>query len=512
MVAPGLESSPENAAEVLFNTASGPLADLDDCCSLVNLAVSHLREDRFQKAFLRSQALELPLTILSRSYSSDNPIGNPTTTTDPRHPIYSADEEELVSAIRSHLVNTLSNLSTSPDFAANYPLESPLVSFLRSWLSTTHSQLQMCACIMLGNLSRSDEACKTMVYQFRIHLTLVTVLRESDDTSVLHAAAGFLKNLALLSANKASLGEAGVISTLPRLWSMDVIPQLQHAGASLTRQLVSNSYANVQRLLASLSPDPDSPAHERTYLSLLLSLNEKTDDPSTNIEIASTVTAICRTMSSPQPGVSSKQIEESAHRLYALHPNIAQPLAAMVSQSRWPVVRSEGWFAFALMARSPEGSSAVSDVVHAVEVYQPLVETITGKAFVEGRNERTGRANTEDTGSAGGKEEFAASEGETGQEALMRSRDRDNALILVSELLKNMVCLLHGPGLSFCTPSVTAAPAAAAWWLPDVILSLLTSGATIQGEELGTIRRGVLEDLLQGHNMPSTYHEPIPRT
>lgn len=295
---------------------------------------------------------------------------------------------------------------------------------------------------MLGNLSRSDEACKTMVHQFRIHETLVTLLQESDETPVLHSAAGFLKNLALLSGNKAVLGDAGVITSLPRLWTMDIIPQVQHAGASLTRQLVSNSYANVQRLLASLSPDPDSPAHERTYLSLLLSLNEKSDDISTKVEIARTVTAICRTLNSPQAGIPTKQIEETTHRLYALHPDIARPLAAMVAQSRWPVVRSEGWFAFALMARSQEGSIAVSDVVHAVEVYQPLVETITGMAFVEGRDERTMGAITGDVEAVVGEDGPATSEGETDQETQMRSRDRDNALILVSELLKNIVSFI----------------------------------------------------------------------
>ena len=434
-----MKSSPENAAEVLLDTASGPLTDLDDCSSLVDLAVSHLREERFQKSFLRSQALELPVTILSRSHSSDSPIGNPVAPSNPTHPIYTADEEELVSAIRSQLVHTLSDLSALPDFAANYPLESPLISFLRSWLSTTHTQLQVCACIMLGNLSRSDEACKTMVHQFRIHETLVALLQESDDTPVLHSAAGFLKNLALLSENKAVIGETGVMNALLRLWTMKITPHLQHAGASLTRQLVSNSFANIQRLLTSLSPDPDSPAHERTYLSLLVSLSEKSDDISTKIEIARTITAICRTLNSTQPGISSEKIKQTAHRLYALHPDLARPLAVMVSQSRWPVVRSEGWFAFALMARSREGSVAVSDVVYAVDVYQPLVETITGKAFAEGRSEGTVKGNTVDVGAVSGDDGPAASGEETNQEKQMRTRDRENALILVSELLKNMV-------------------------------------------------------------------------
>ncbi len=421
---------------MLLKTASESPIDLDDCLSLTNLAVTHLREERFQKAIVRSQALAIPLALLARSYSLQASLENSTTTIITTPSAQTAEEKTQTSAMRSHIIQVLSDISALPEFATTYPVGSGLTASLSQWLSTPQSQLQVCACIMLGNLARSDEACKMMVHRLKINESLIRLLQDSDDTQVLYSAAGFLKNLALLSENKAALGETSLIDALPRLWTMETVPQVQHAGASLTRQLVSNSFDNVRRLLRSLSPDPDSPAHEKTYLSLLLSLDEKSDDPSTKIEIARTITAICRVLNSPHQGVSSNIMQETAYRLYSLHPDIARPLAAMVSQSRWPVIRSEGWFAFALMARSREGSLAVSEVVQAVDVFQSLVETITGQPFV---GESGGQASRVTAGEEA--EDLVGRAGGIEQERQMRARDRDNALVLVSELLKNTVSI-----------------------------------------------------------------------
>ncbi|KAI9881301.1 MAG: hypothetical protein M1830_005588 [Pleopsidium flavum] len=466
---PGLELSPENAVEILLGTASETATELDDCVSLVNVAVAHLREERFQKLLVGRQAVEIPLALLVRSYSLQTSPESPLAMSDPEISSHAPEEEQQLSAMRSHVVQALSDISALPEFAANYALESPLIGSLRMWLSVSQPQLQVCACIMLGNLARSDDVCRIMVHRFQIHEPLITLLQESDDTQALYSAAGFLKNLALPSDNKAAIGEAGLIKTLPRLWTMDTVPQVQYVSACLTRQIISNSYANIQTLLASLSPDLDSPAHEKTYLSLLLSLDEKSDDSPTKTEIARTITAICRALNSPQPGISSRSIEETTHRLYALHPDLGRPLAIMVSQSRWPVVRSEGWFAFALMARSKEGSAAVSDVMQVVEVFRPLVETITGKTIARGREYGALQDITNQGELVDDVEDLEAREGETEQERQMRARDRDNTLVLVSELLRN------------------------------------------RGEEMAIIRRGVFEDLLQGRNLHLSYRELMNR-
>lgn len=425
--------------EVLLRTAADNATDLEDFTLLGEIAVGHLREERFQRFLITHHAMQLPLAVLVRSYSPQASPVNPLTAPNVHIPHPEPGEEQQISAMRSYLVQALSDVSALPEFAATYTLDSPLIGSLRMWLSVSYSQLQVCACIMLGNLARFDDVCKTMVHRFGIHEPLITLLQDSEDTQVLHSAAGFLKNLALPSENKTALGDAGLLMALPHLWSMDTVPQIQYVSASLTRQFVSNSYANIQRLLTPLSSDPDSPAHEKTYLSLLLSLDDKSDDQATKIEISRTITAICRALNSPQPGISTENIEETRHRLYALHPDVGRPLATMVSQSRWPVVRSEGWFAFALMARSKEGSAAVSDVMHVVDVFRPLVETITGKTFVRGTDDGALEALADQAGLGGEVGELEAREGETEQERQMRARDRDNALVLVSELLRNRV-------------------------------------------------------------------------
>lgn len=121
-----------------------------------------------------------------------------------------------------------------------------------------------------------------------------------------------------------------------------------------------------------------------------------------------------------------------------MHANVATPLATMVTQSRWPVVRSEGWFAFALMARSPEGSAAINDVLHQVEVFGALVETVTGQSIALS----TGSASTaiEEHDDFLTPESARTGRG-TEQEREMQRRNRENAMVLINELLKNSVRL-----------------------------------------------------------------------
>jgi hypothetical protein len=94
---------------------------------------------------------------------------------------------------------------------------------------------------MLGNLARSDDICRTMVHDFRIHEPLIAILEDGSDPQALHATMGFLKNLALLTDNKAILGKARLLEVLSRLWALEVMPHIQFASASLARQVISGS-------------------------------------------------------------------------------------------------------------------------------------------------------------------------------------------------------------------------------------------------------------------------------
>ena len=413
---------PDYTVEVILRVASESDIDLDDRISLVNGAVAHLKHERFQKHLITENLLEIPLALIARSYSAQPSSSAPLSVTNLTPTVHDPEDEVQLTSMRGLLIQSLSDVSALPEFAASFPLDSPLIGSLIAWLFVPQVQLQTCACIILGNLARSDAVCQEIVQERDIHTPLIAKLRQSTDTQVLHSTMGFLRNLALPLENKDELGEAEIIPAVSRFWD-GTVPQLRFGAVSLTRQVINYSLTNIERLLAPLSPDPESPAHERTYLSLLLLLFEKSDDVPTNVEIARIVAAICRGLNSPGAASDPESQVEILHRFYSFHPNVARPLSMMVSQSRWPVIRSEGWFALALMARSREGSAAVSDALQQVEVFGPLVETVMGRVTPE--DEREG----------------AERDPESEQQKLMKAKDRDNARVLVGELLKNRVRL-----------------------------------------------------------------------
>ena len=419
--------------------------------SLVDAAVVHLKYERFQQHMVTHDLIDLPLALILRSHSTPlsprslGPYSNLASAL--RDP---ADEGELSEMCRS-LIEALSDISAIPEFALMYSgMDSRLIESLITWLSAPQVRLQLCSCIMLGNLARSDATCKSMISRFQLHKPLIDILKERTETQVLHSALGFLRNLGLPPENKSILGGAEIIEIVARFWTLLVSPQLAYAAASLTRQVISGSLANVQRLLNSLSPDPESPAQSKTYLSLLLSLFERSDDMPTKVEIARTVAAIFRCIHSPDTTITRETLGTMLNRIHDLHPNIGSPLTLMVSQSRWPIVRSEGWFAMALMARSPEGRATVAVLVQQVDVFGPLEETIRGQSsLVSGRSYEA----TSDTGFRAATPEGNESNTRPEQEAEMRAKDRENAMVLVDLLLKNRVGLeFLGLLIPFDTP------------------------------------------------------------
>lgn len=431
-----VNQSPDHSLRVLLKTALEPEIEVEDLVSLVNAIVVHLKLERFQKLLIEQNLVKIPLVMMIRSFAPQTASSNSLSVVDLSPLVRDPEEEEQLSAARSGLIRALSDVSAIPEFGAKYPVDSQLVNSLILWLSASRAQFQICACIMLGNLARSDTVCHSMVHDLGLHETLAATVKGSPDIQVLHAALGFLRNLALPLNNKFLIGEAQIIELVSRFWSMNFNPQLQHSAVSLVRQLLNSSLVNVQRLLTSLSSDPDSPAHEKTYLSLLLSLFEKTDQVPTRVEIARAMAAIWRCLNIPDPSIAPNMFNDLLHRLFSMHANIARPLAMMVTQARWPVVRSEGWFALALMARSREGSAAVNTILQEVEVFGALVETLTGRPIAVG-TEEIGTVAEADLGTL--PVEPSETETSSGQGTEIRARNRENAMVLINELLKNSV-------------------------------------------------------------------------
>ncbi|OJJ46349.1 hypothetical protein ASPZODRAFT_151918 [Penicilliopsis zonata CBS 506.65] len=333
----------------------------------------------------------------------------------------SSEEVQALAQVRLKMNQALAELSSSTLFSRFYPLGSPLSQKLRSWLTAGEDQLQVCSSIMLGNMARSDEACRMMVQDMNIHKELIAVLNSNARGVVLHSTLGFLKNLAIAGDNRSYLGDAGVIPAISRLWAYETLPQVQFSAVSLTRQVIISSVENISRLLDSPSSPPstdsDSSNDSKTYLSLLLALFEKTDSTPIKTEIGRTVASICRTIATPAVIEENIEIKGLFHRFFSLHNEIARPIGSMITQTQWPVVRSEGLFALALMASSNSGSLAVLDCLQNSEVLQLIKDTLSAEA--------------------------STSQEENNEDQV--KKDRDNVIILVKEL-SNLNLAENGDG------------------------------------------------------------------
>lgn len=387
----GIDQSPNGTILLLMELAISEEVSFSQFSSLANCLATYLQRGRFQNACISNRMVDHVLSVLERSFSFEE----------------GRSSENIQSLVQLQLkINqTLAEVSDSPLFIQTYPLDSPLMQKLKSWLTASQDQLQVCACVMMGNLARSDEVCQRMVQELDIHTTLISILKGDAKAAVLHSVLGFLKNLAIPHDNKLRLGDAAIIPALSHLWEYETVPQVQFSAVSITRVVVP-SVENIPRLLTLVSPD----SGQQTYLSLLLSLFQKTDSVPIKIEIGRIVASICRTLC-PKAREENTEANALLDRLFSLHEDVAHPVGAMITQTQWPVVQSEGWFALALIASNTQGCRSIVNCFQDSDVFRVLAETLSAEAI------------------------DAAEE----KDKLRLTKDRDNMAVLAQELLKNEV-------------------------------------------------------------------------
>ncbi|RHZ52715.1 putative GTP binding protein [Aspergillus thermomutatus] len=391
----GIRESPGGTILLLLDLVSEEGVALSRFVCLANCLMTYLDKERFQDICVGQRMVDRVLSVLKQSlYTKVDPL--------------SSGDAQALAQLQLKINQTLSEISASPKFSQVYPLESPLAQTLKDWLASTEDQLQICSCVMLGNLARSDAVCEVMVRKMSIHTTLISILRSDARGAVLHSALGILKNLAIAGDNRQCLGDAGIIPAVSRLWGYETVPQVQFAATSIVRQIIISSIANISRLLDFAPTAEDSSTSRQTYLSSLLSLCEKTDSTPIKTEVGRIVASICRTIV-PKSCEPDSEANTLLERLFTMHEGVGLPIGAMIAQSQWPVVRSEGWFALALMASSKHGSAAVIDCLHKLDLYPLLEETMS----------------------------MSVSESADEADKLKSAKDCDNIVVLIQELLKN---------------------------------------------------------------------------
>ncbi|KAM0278271.1 hypothetical protein ACHAQH_005284 [Verticillium albo-atrum] len=469
---------------ILLNLALSP-AVVDDAADVVQLtlvALSYLSFENLQTAFVSSYGMPSLLSAYSHISTKLDPAV-----------VAEEDLDAQLKQLRNTFMQLLADLCYLPNFTHVNGLDSLVFQTFQSWLSpSANPSLQAAACLCLGNVARSDEASLTLVATHQLHapviaivasqVTLATVQPAQGpfDAILLHSALSLLKNLAIPSSSRPLLGDLLTPNLLPRIWSLDPntsiqTPQLHFAAVSLTRLLLTSTPQNVRRVCAPLSPDPLSPLNGQTLLHRLLDAFARADPSQaahTRTEAARAALAVMRVLhTTPVPPLlpdwdprddgyvfrregapvvpsSSSPVEEGFARprrevFYRRHGALGKVLAHLVVQPKFGVLRSEAWFVFALMARSEDGAGVVARVLGVPGTWEALVESITGRKESEGEGEKTGEVEgtkgevTVSTDAAAVVDGLEPQQVDPQQAEGMAKVDRENGLVLVSELVKH---------------------------------------------------------------------------
>lgn len=458
--------APPQTPALLLTLALNPTTDAEDFVSLAAVALAYLTHAPIQNALITTNSVPVLLATFSHLQTELEAIR-----------VEDEDAAVQLKALPQSFVQLLADVAYADAFAIYNPIGSPVQQTLQSWLSVPNVHLQSAACLCLGNVARSDEASYALVKDHAVHLPVVGLLRVAKDPVLLHSALSFLKNLAIPSQNKPLLGDAGLLDAdvLPRIWALDVNPQVQFSAVSLTRLLLVNAPANVRRLCAPLDPDPLSPSHDTTHLHRLLDLFARSDAEHTRTEAARAAAAVCRVLhTTPIPPVlpdwdpsedgyvfrPEKPLSPTAaaeagsdggarrrEKFYRQHAALNRALAFLVTQTKFPVLRSEAWFVLALMCRSRDGAGVVVRVLQAQGAFEALTESITGRS-VSGEEVLGGEAalagGVQKAVVVGGGADAALVDGlgpepqatDPSQAAGMKKVDRENGLVMVSELMR----------------------------------------------------------------------------
>lgn len=465
---------------VLLERANRPdvRSDLDTFTAISGVAVAYLASEVFQARLISDNQVPLLLDAFYLAHCGFDDTE-----------ALDGDEEEgedssaaQLKRLRTSLLTALADVSGNDAFATAYALSDTVPQTFLSWVRTGSNGLRSAACLALGNISRSDETSRALIDIYHVQVPLLHVLTDPSvtDSQLLHAACSFLKNLAIPAANKCKLRDLLRPGAIPRLYALDTSPQVQFAAVSLTRQLLLNCPTNVTEFCAVVpaaadghgtardTPVDNPRAAGRTGAADIVALFGRSDAEPTKLEAARCIAAICKLPHCSPPSstsnstsllaalptpVTDDDARATAVAFYTTHP-VHEPLRFLITQKKWPSLRSEAWFVFALMARSATGARAVSVILDDSLAQDALTEAVTaGRSRPEHETQHHGHLHDDDDEAASSSEPLDAelataaasqlqlapqqpdpSPGET--RTAMAGADAENTLCLCAELVK----------------------------------------------------------------------------
>ncbi|RSM18219.1 hypothetical protein CDV31_002944 [Fusarium ambrosium] len=420
--------------EVLLKLAASPPFndDLEDFMALVSTAASYLANETFQENLLKEQRMNTFMTVFELAITQFD------------EQVQEQGMDKELSQLCVSLLTTLADLTAADAFPQFYPLDSSVPQKLLSWLKGTNPSLQSAGCLALGNLSRSDETSLALVQTHQAHRPLIEVLSDASvkDAQHLHSALSFLKNLAIPAQNKALLGDALEPTSIPRILTIDTLPQVQFSAISLVRLLLVNCAPNVCR---TCQPRSGESSDQHTSLHDILSVFDRSDTEPTKLEAARSVAAVCRVLHTtpvlealPEWKTEEGETDETQARslFYAKH-DLSKALAFLITQEKWPILRSEAWFVFALISRTKEGVKVVNSVLSVPGATDALSFAVTGKAATNDEQKALEEAESDAPVVVPEGLGLQPQQVDPKQKANMTKVDRENCLVLCTEVIKN---------------------------------------------------------------------------
>eukprot|EP01097_Dermamoeba_algensis_P001663 TRINITY_DN1622_c0_g1_i1.p1 TRINITY_DN1622_c0_g1~~TRINITY_DN1622_c0_g1_i1.p1 ORF type:complete len:602 (+),score=147.43 TRINITY_DN1622_c0_g1_i1:86-1891(+) len=173
------------------------------------------------------------------------------------------------SNVRRSFAKILSNLSTDDECMTSMFVN---LDFYASILDSTEVEMQIMACMIIGNLARNDDHCRKIV-ETGVGKKLINRLENTEDPRVIQLALGAIRNTSLqVAENKEYFVNLGIYKLIQKFMkdgnhhtkfvSVGVIKSLVSGPANLMNEFLTSDPLNVQALLSVAEEDP-SEGNER---------------------------------------------------------------------------------------------------------------------------------------------------------------------------------------------------------------------------------------------------------
>ncbi|KAI8998730.1 hypothetical protein BD414DRAFT_475906 [Trametes punicea] len=231
----------------------------------------------------------------------------------------------------------------------------------KSLKETNRDDLIICATLSLGNICRRDAHSAAIVKPpISLGPDLAALLEPDTDIKVKHGVIGLLKHLAQSPANRAALGEAGIIQRLAssQVWGekADMVEIVQVAAIGVAKHMCNGDVDNTFAFV--LPPGKGSPLQQ------ILELVHRSDSIAVKSEGTRVLVNAVKSLWSTDPKTVDEERarKRDAATKAVVTESCVSALARLIGRSkRYPTLINEGVVALSLVSTHPNGGTLVLD-------------------------------------------------------------------------------------------------------------------------------------------------------